>query len=129
MKPQLILLLTRDRSFDREISEALLGRRAIVLITRSVRDALQLVCRRGWELDLAVMDLDDGSYGMTLLSAVHTCYQHLPILVTTSKAQKNVTVVAYANGARTCLDRPIHASVLANAIANLNKPPQPLIAA
>ena len=129
MKPRLILLFTRDRSFDREVSKALLGGSAIVLIARSVRDALQIVCRRGWELDLAVMDLDDGSCGMTLLSAVHTCYQHLPILVTTSKGQKDVTVVAYANGARTCLDRPIHASVLANAIANLNKPAQPLIAA
>ena len=129
MKPRLVLLFTRDRSFDREVSEALFGTGTIVFITRSVRDALQIVCRRGCELDLAVMDLDDGSRGMALLSAVHTCYQHLPILVTTSKDEKNVPVVAYANGARACLNRPIHANVLANTIANLNTPSQPLIAA
>lgn len=129
MKPRLILLFTRDRSFDQEVSKALFGTGTIVLITRSVRDALQVVCRRGCELDLAVMDLDDGSRGMALLSAVHTCYQYLPILVTTSKNENNVAVVAYANGARACLNRPIHANVLANAIANLNTPSQPLIAA
>jgi DNA-binding response OmpR family regulator len=129
MKPRLVLLFTRDRSFDRELSQALFGTGTIVLITRSVRDALQVVGRRGCELDLAVVDLDDGSCGMALLSAVHTCYQHLPILVTTSKDEKNANVVAYANGARACLNRPMHANVLANAIANLSTPSQPLIAA
>lgn len=129
MKPRLILLFTRDRSFDREVSEALLGTGTIVLITRSVRDALQIVCRRGCELDLALMDFDYGSRGMALLSAVHTCYQHLPILVMTSEAEKNVTAVACANGARTCLNKPLHAGMLANAIASLSAPPQPLVAA
>ena len=58
---------------------------AIVLMAQSVADALQIVCQRGRELDFALMDFDGGCRGMTLLSAVHTCYPQLPILVTTSK--------------------------------------------
>ena len=36
MKPRLVLLYARDRSFDRVLKEALLGTRAIVLIARSL---------------------------------------------------------------------------------------------
>jgi DNA-binding NtrC family response regulator len=99
MKPRLVLLYTHDRNFDRVLSEALFGTDAIVLIARSVGDALQVISSRGRELDLAVMDFDGGCRGMTLLSAVHTCHQQLPVLVTTSKDAEHATAVAYANGA------------------------------
>src|ERR1700694_5618408 len=77
MKPRMILLFTRDRNFARLVREALLGTRAIVLMARSVAEALQIVCQRGRELDVALMDFDGGCRGMTLLSAVHTCYRQL----------------------------------------------------
>jgi DNA-binding response OmpR family regulator len=93
MKPQ-VLLYTRDSDFDGLLAEALSGTGAIVLIARTVADALQIVCQRGRNLDFALMDFDGGCRGMTLLSAVHTCYEQLPILVTTSEDAEHATAVA-----------------------------------
>jgi DNA-binding NtrC family response regulator len=129
MKPRLVLLFTRDRAFDQLVSEALFGAGAIVLIARSVADALQIVCQRGRELDFALMDFDGGCRGMTLLSAVHTCHQQLPVLVTTSEDTEHATAVAYANGARVCLNKPLSAALLANAISEVIAPDQLLVAA
>ena len=129
MKPSVILLFTRDRSFDQLVSEALLGTSAIVLIARSVADAVEIVYQRGRELNFALLDFDDGCRGMTLLSAVHTCYQHLPILVTTWKDADHVHAVAYANGARVCFNKPVPAAHLANAITDLQQTRAQLAAA
>jgi DNA-binding NtrC family response regulator len=128
MQPQ-VLLYTRDPNFDRLLAEALSGTGTIVFIARTVADALQVVCQRGRELAFALMDFDGGCRGMTLLSAVHTCYEHLPILVTTSKDGVHATAIAYANGARSCLTKPRHASMLTAAIADLNITHYPLLAA
>lgn len=129
MKPRLALLYTHDRNVDRVLNEALFGTDAIVLTARSVGDALQIVCQRGRELDFALMDFDVGCRGMTLLSAVHTCHQQLPILVTTSKDAEHATAMAYANGARACLNKPVPSARLANAISEVIAPDQLLVAA
>ena len=129
MKPRLVLLFTRDRAFDQLVSEALFGAGAIVLIARSVADALQIVCQRGRELDFALMDFDGGCRGMTLLRAVHTCDQQLPVLVTTSEDTEHATAVAYANGARACLNKPTPTARIADAISELSRPHQQLVAA
>ena len=120
MKSRLVLLYTRDRSFDRLLSEALIGTGAIVLIARSVGDALQVVASRGRELTFAVLDFNDGRRGMTLLSAIHACHQQLPTLVVTAKESKDANVVAYANGARVCLNKPLPSARLADAIEDLH---------
>jgi DNA-binding response OmpR family regulator len=122
MKPRLVLLYTRDPSFDQVLAEALFGMGTIVLIARSVSDALQVVSKRGSELDFAVMDFDGRCRGMTLLSAVHTCHEQLPILVTTSEDAEHLTAVAHANGARVCLNKPIPAATFANVISDLTAP-------
>jgi DNA-binding NtrC family response regulator len=124
MKPRLVLLYTRDRNFDRVLSDALFGTGAVVLIARSVGDALQVVSSRGRDLELAVMDFDGGCHGMTLLSAVHTCHQQLPVLVTTSENVEDATAVAYANGARACFDKPVPSAQLASAISGVIAPDQ-----
>jgi DNA-binding response OmpR family regulator len=129
MKPRLVLLYTRDRAFVPLVSEALVGAGAIVLIARSVADALQIVCQRGRELDFALMDFDGGGRGMTLLSAVHTCHEQLPIFVITSEDTAHATAVAYANGARACLNKPLSPALLANAISEIPAPDQVLVAA
>src|ERR1700720_710587 len=98
MKSPLILFFTRDAYFAQSIREALSGTDAIVLIARDVRDGLQIVCQRGRELDFALMDFDDGCRGMTLLSAVNTCYERLPIVVTTPGDAEHARSLAYANG-------------------------------
>jgi DNA-binding response OmpR family regulator len=91
MTPRLILLFTPDRTFDQLVREAFLGTSAIVLIARNVADALQIVCQRGRVLDFALLDFDGRCCGMTLLSAVHSCFEQLPILVTTSRDAEHAT--------------------------------------
>ncbi len=119
MKSPLILLFTRDGDFARLVCETLFRTDAVVLIARDVRDGLQIVHQRGRELDFAVMDFDDGSRGRTLLSAVHTCYEQLPIVVTTSEDAEHACSLAYANGARTCLKKPLSAAGFAKAIMDV----------
>ena len=129
MKRRLVLLYAPDPNFDRVLTEALLGTDAIVLIARSVGDALQVVSSRGRELDFALLDFNDGCRGMTLLSAVHTCCETLPTLVVTSKDSEHASAVAYANGARVWLNKPLPAVLLANAISEVMASDRPLVAA
>jgi DNA-binding NarL/FixJ family response regulator len=89
----------------------------------------QIVCQRGRELDFALMDFHDGCRGMTLLSAVHTCYERLPIVVTTLEDADQASSLAYANGARTCLKKPLSAAGFAEAIADLIAPPHQSVVA
>jgi DNA-binding response OmpR family regulator len=128
MKPQ-VLLYTRDPDFDGLLGEALSGTGANVLVARTVADVLQIVCQHGRNLAFALMDFEGGCHGMTLLSAVHACYQQLPILVTTSQDAEHATAVAYANGARSCLTKPRHPSLLGMAIKELTTAPLELAAA
>jgi CheY-like chemotaxis protein len=129
MKPKLVLLYTRDRGFDGLLGEALSGTDAIVLIARTVAEALQIICDRGRELAFALMDFDGGCRGLTVLSAIHTCFEQLPIMVTTSKDADHVTAVAYANGARACLNKPFRSAGLASAIATVMAPAPRLVSA
>jgi DNA-binding NtrC family response regulator len=101
----------------------------MVLMARDVRDGLQIVCQRGRELDSALMDFDDGCRGMTLLSAVHTCYEQLPVVVTTSEKAERACFLACANGARTCLKKPLSAAGFAKAIADVTAPRHQPVAA
>ena len=102
----LVLLYTSDRNFDHILAQALSETDTIVLVARTVADALEMICRRGRELDLAVLDFNPGCRGMTLLSAIHGCYETLPILVVTSEESEPANVIAYANGTRICLTKP-----------------------
>jgi CheY-like chemotaxis protein len=122
MKPRLVLLYTRDPNLEAILAQALGGMGAVVLIARSVSEALQIVCRQGRELAFALMDFDGGCRGMTLLSAIHTCFEHLPVLVTISEEAKHIAAVAQANGARVCLNKPIQGATFAHAISGLTAP-------
>ena len=122
MKSPLIFLFTRDGDFAQSVRDALFETGATVLIARDVRDGLRIVWQRGCELDFALMDFDDGCRGRTLLSAVHNCYEQLPIVVTTSEEAEHAISLAYANGARTCLKKPLSAAGFAEAIAGVTAP-------
>jgi DNA-binding NtrC family response regulator len=113
-----VLVFTRDCDFDELVTETFL-RSATILSARTVSNAMQIVCQRGRELDLALIDLDYECRGMTLLSAVHTCYDRLPIVVTTSEDWEVTSILAYANGARTCLNKPLSPASFAGAIADV----------
>lgn len=118
MKSRLVLLYTPDSSFDQVLAEALFGMGTIVLIARSVSDALQLVYRRGPELDLAILDFNEGCRGMTVLSALYTCFDGLPTVVIDSS--DSASAVAYANGARALLNKPLAPAALISVLDDLN---------
>src|SRR5438105_15925361 len=119
MTSPLIFLFPLDGDFARSVRESVSETGATVLVARDVRDGLQIVCQCGRELDSAWMDFDDGCRGRTLLSAVHNCYERLPIVVTTSEKAERACFLAYANGARTCLKKPLSVAGLAKAIADV----------
>src|SRR5713101_8027119 len=129
MKSPLILILTRDGDFAQSVREAVSETGATVLVARDVRDGLQIVWQCGRELDSAWMDFDDGCRGRTLLSAVHNCYEQLPIVVTTSEKAEHAISLAYANGARTCLKKPLSVASFAEAIAGVTAPHHQPVAA
>jgi DNA-binding NtrC family response regulator len=112
-----VLLLTRDRESEKLLRE-MLSESAPILIARTVDDALQIVCTRGAELDFAVIDRDD-CHGMTLHSAINACQHELPIVVVTSSDAYHCAALAYANGAAACFAKPITATKLELAIADL----------
>jgi DNA-binding response OmpR family regulator len=119
MNAGLILLLTLDPMVEEAMTEALLKTGGTICLARTSDDAMRIVCRNASELELAVIDFDHGSNGMTLLSAIDTCANHhLPMLVLTPPGEEHGRFVARANGAAECLDKPISAAQMAKAIGN-----------
>lgn len=107
MKPRLILLLTCDPEFEDVLTEALRGDDTAVLVSHTLESALETVCSRGRELDIAVIDFVDGCHGMTLLRAIKTCRQDLPVIVVTSSDLYHAATMAYANHVEGCLAKPV----------------------
>ena len=107
------------RRLERVVRRALWGTGTILLIARTVEDALQIVGRRGRELDVAIMAFSEACHGITLLSAIHGCCEQLPTLVVVDEDSEHASTLAYANGARFCLSEPVSSVELANAIADL----------
>jgi DNA-binding NtrC family response regulator len=128
MSARRVLLLTRDDEFEKLLKEAFLESAATILVARNVDDALQIVCTRGAELDLAVIDRDD-CHGINLLSAINACQHNLPIVVVTSGDTYHCAALAYANGAAACLVKPIAAAELRLAIQHLGAAKLELVAA
>jgi DNA-binding NtrC family response regulator len=129
MNVRLVLLLTRDRAFGNLLAGSLRGNGSAVLSAQNVAEALQIICSRIRDLDLAVIDLDHGCRGMTLLSAINTCRPELRIMVTASGDTYRAATLAYANGAAACLAKPISAAEIEAVIRKLDKPKPELVAA
>jgi DNA-binding response OmpR family regulator len=119
MKRRRALLFTSDPEFESAVRRVFLGTDNTFLIARTVSDALQIVCQRGHELDLAIMTFGEDCHGMTLLSAIHGCYEQLPTLVVVDKDSGHASALAYANGASVCLSKPVSQAELTNALAAL----------
>jgi DNA-binding response OmpR family regulator len=124
---RLVLLYTRDDDFQKAVRQALWDTGTVLLIARTAEEAFQIVCRRGRELDAAIMAFNEDCRGITLLRAIHGCCEQLPTLVVVDKDSEQARALAYANGARFCLSKPVSPVQLANAIADL-EPAAPQLA-
>jgi DNA-binding response OmpR family regulator len=102
---------------EEAMTEALLETGGTICLARTADDAMRIVCSGA--LELAVIDFDHGSNGMTLISAINTCADHhLPMLVLTRPGEEHGRFVARANGAADCLAKPISTAQMAKAISN-----------
>lgn len=115
---RLALLYTRDHDFEEVVRRALWDTGTILLIARTVDDALQIVCRRHRELDVAIISFNEDCHGITLLRSIRGCCEHLPTLVVVDKDSAQARALAYGNGARFCLSKPVSPMELANAVAD-----------
>ena len=112
MKSNLVLLLTRDVELEQQSAIAAAATGARLIVARTVGVALEIIYQRGRDLDLVVIDFDNGTRGTALLSALSTPRADLPIVALTSTDQGHSTALANANGSACCLRQPINAAEL-----------------
>jgi DNA-binding response OmpR family regulator len=112
IKSNLVLLLTRDLELEQQAATAAAASGARLTVVRTVRELLLIACQRSRELKLVVVDFDNDTGGMTLLSALNMSRADLPILVLTSTDRDHSTVLAHADGAACCLTKPMNAAEL-----------------
>lgn len=112
-----MLLLTLDPMVEQIMDAALWDTGGIVCIARTAGDAMQIICSDGGEVELAVIDFDHGSNGMTLISAINTCAnRHVPLLALTRPGEEHADCMARVNGAVECLPKPVSAAQMVKAI-------------
>jgi len=121
MKTPVMLLLTSDNELEESVANALSEIGSVSHLTRNAADALETICCVN-DLDLAIIDFEHGPHGMTLLSAISTLREDLPVIVITRDDEEHVEALAYANGATACFSKQAVATHLANAIRELGKP-------
>jgi CheY-like chemotaxis protein len=121
MKPPVIVLLTNDNGLEDLVADALSEIGGVSHLTRSSGDALETICNVH-DLDLAVIDFEHGPHGMTLLSAINTLREDLPVIVIICDNEEHVEELAYANGATACFSKQAVATQLAKTIRELCKP-------
>jgi CheY-like chemotaxis protein len=118
MKTPVMLLLTTDNELEELVADALSEIGGISHLTRAAGDALETICGVA-DLDLAIIDFEHGPHGMTLLSAISTLREDVPVIVITRDDEEQIEALAYANGATACLSKQAVAAQLAKAIRQL----------
>lgn len=112
MKSDLVLLLTRDVELEQQLAMTVAASGARLIVARTVGVALEIIYQRGCEVGLVVIDFDNGTRGMALLSVLKTSRADLPIVGLTSTDRDHLTVLARADGAACYLTKPINAAEL-----------------
>ena len=118
MKTPVMLLLTDDNELEELVADALSEIGAIGHLTRDAGEALEIICGAS-DLDFAVIDFEHGPHGMTLLSALSTLREDLPLIAITRDDEKHVEALAYANGATACVSKRAVATQLKNTLCQV----------
>jgi DNA-binding NtrC family response regulator len=121
MKTPVILLLTNDNALEDSVADLLSEIGGVSHLTHGAGDALEIICGVQ-DLDVAVIDFEHGPHGMTLLSAISTLREDLPVIVITRDDEEHVEELAYANGAMACFPKQAVATRLADTIREFCKP-------
>ncbi|MGB9475517.1 MAG: response regulator [Candidatus Udaeobacter sp.] len=126
MKTTVMLLLTNDNGLEDLVAKILSEIGGVSHLTHAAGEALEIICGVH-DLDLAIIDFEHGAHGITLLSAITTVREDLPVIVITHDDEQHVEALAYANGAAACFPKAVLATELATAIRKLQRP-QPELA-
>lgn len=121
MKTPVMLLLTDDNELEELVADALSEIGGISHLKRDAGDALETICGVN-DLDLVIIGFEHGPHGMTLLSAISTLREDVPVIVISRDDEEHVEALAYANGATACLSKQAVATQLANSIRQLCTP-------
>jgi DNA-binding NtrC family response regulator len=112
MKTPIVALLTNDPNLEECLAQVLLETRGLSHFADNASDVLELVCTKGQDLDLAVIDCEHGPHGLTLLATINKQRENFPMIVVTGPGEKLIEALAYANGASACLSKPVSATQL-----------------
>lgn len=118
MKTPVMLLLTNDNELEELVADALSEIGGVSHLTRDAGDALETICAVN-DLDAVIIDFEHGPHGVTLLSAISTLREDLPLIVISRDDEEHVEALAYANGATACLSKQAVATQLTNTIRQL----------
>ena len=118
MKTPVMLLLTDDNELEELVADALSEIGGISHLTRDAGNALETICGVN-DLDLVIIDFEHGPHGMTLLSAISTLREDLPVIVISRDDEEHVEALAYANGATVCLSKQAVATQLKNTVCQM----------
>ena len=121
MKTPVILLLTNDDGLEDSVADALSEVGGVCHLTRDAGDALETICGVH-DLHLAVIDFEHSPHGMTLLNAISTLREALPVIVITGDDETHVEELAYANGAMGCFSKQAVTAQLTKTIRELCEP-------
>jgi len=118
MKTTVTLLLTSDNELEELVADVLSKIGAISHLTYDAGDALETICSVN-DLDLAIIDFEQGPHGMTLISAISALRDEMPVIVITRDDEQHVEALAYTNGATACLSKQAVKTQLAKTICKL----------
>ena len=122
MRETQVLLLTSDRELRALLGEAVAEMGAVTDVASDVGDALEKVCGRIQQIDVALIDFQHGAHGLRLLNAVKSCRAGLPVIALIEHGDKQIEALAYATGATRCLPKPLTKYLLTTAIYDLLQP-------
>jgi DNA-binding NtrC family response regulator len=128
MNTPVALLLTNDNELEKCAAEALSQVGAVAHLTRDAGEALETICGAD-DIDVAIINFEHGPHGMTLLGAISTLREDLPVIAIGHDDEEHVKALAYANGATAFLSKRTVATQLADTIRELSKStPEPVFA-
>ena len=119
MKPIQVLLFTSNHELRALFRDAVAEIGAAADVASDVGEALERVCGRLQQIDMALIDFQHAAHGMMLLNAVKSCRANLPVIALIEPGEKQIQALAYATGATQCLPKPLTKHVLTTAIHNL----------
>jgi len=113
------ILVVDDEPLVRMVAERFLSRSGYTVVTADGGDAaLEILRRRGVEIDLVLLDLTmPGKRGPQVVAALRAFLPELPVVITSGYSEQSVTNAAWAQAVQGFLAKPFDRKTLMAAVA------------